>query len=146
LAQRIGLAQDHFLFTSFRGNGEDGLHLAISTNGYHWHALRNDQSFLKPEVGARIMRDPCLAQGPDGSFHMVWTSGWTTEKGKVIGYAQSKDLIHWSGQKAIPVMENEPATRNLRAPEIFFARRKCPSPKGSGMAPCCGFRRTSPKG
>jgi len=120
LAQWTGLAGECFLFTSFRGNGEDGLHLAISTNGYRWRALRNDHSFLKPEVGARIMRDPCLAQGPDGTFHMVWTSGWTAEKGKVIGYARSKDLVHWSEQRAIPVMENEPATRNIWAPEIFY--------------------------
>ena len=28
------LAMEYFLFTSFRGNGEDGLHLAWSTNGY----------------------------------------------------------------------------------------------------------------
>lgn len=120
VAQRVGLAEDCFLFTSFRDNGQDGLHLAISTNGYRWRALMNDHSFLKPEVGAKIMRDPCLAQGPDGTFHMVWTSGWAAEKGKVIGYARSKDLVHWSGQKAIPLMENEPATRNIWAPEVFY--------------------------
>ncbi|MCX6915651.1 MAG: hypothetical protein NT167_21835 [Verrucomicrobia bacterium] len=73
-------AQDYYLFTSFRGNGEDGLHLALSTNGYHWQALNHDRSFLKPVVGGfKIMRDPCLAEGPDGTFHLVWTSGWTTE-------------------------------------------------------------------
>ena len=26
-----------YVFTSFRGNGEDGLHLAWSTNGYQCH-------------------------------------------------------------------------------------------------------------
>jgi hypothetical protein len=113
-------AEEHYLFTSFRGNGEDGLHLLLSTNGYQWQALKSDSSFLKPEVGGRLMRDPCLAIGPDGTFHMVWTSGWTTEKGKVIGYAESKDLQHWSEQRAIEVMQNEPRTRNLWAPEIFY--------------------------
>jgi hypothetical protein len=115
-----GHAQDYYLFTSFRGNGGDGLHLMLSTNGYHWHALKNDSSFLKPEVGGKLMRDPCLAIGPDGTFHMVWTSGWTTEKGRVIGYAESKDLQHWSEQRAIELMQNEPATRNIWAPEIFY--------------------------
>lgn len=115
------MATDYFLFTSFRGNGEDGLHLALSTNGYHWTALRGDRSFLKPEIGgSKIMRDPCLAQGPDGTFHLVWTSGWTADKGKVIGHATSKDLVHWSEQQAIPLMEEEPKTRNLWAPEIFY--------------------------
>ena len=28
-----------YLFTSFRGNGEDGLHLAYSYDGYHWTDL-----------------------------------------------------------------------------------------------------------
>jgi Glycosyl hydrolases family 43 len=114
------LAQDYYLFTSFRGNGEDGLHLMLSTNGYHWHALKNDGSFLKPQIGGKLMRDPCVAIGPDGIFHMVWTSGWTTEKGKVIGYAESKDLQHWSEQRAIELMQNEPGTRNIWAPEIFY--------------------------
>jgi hypothetical protein len=111
---------DFFLFTSFRDNGEDGLHLALSTNGYFWQALKGDQSFLRSEVGARLVRDPCLAIGPDGLFHLVWTSGWTAEKGKAIGYASSKDLIHWSTPRAISLMANEPSTRNIWAPEIFY--------------------------
>ena len=40
------VAEDYCVFTSFRGNGEDGLHLALSTNGYHWQALNGDRSFL----------------------------------------------------------------------------------------------------
>jgi beta-xylosidase len=125
LAQSRGLAADYFLFTSFRGNGEDGLHLALSTNGYQWQALRGDHSFLKPEVGAaKIMRDPCLAAGPDGIFHLVWTAGWTAEKGGIIGYAHSKDLVNWTEQNAIPVMQDEPGTRNIWAPEIFYDRGK----------------------
>jgi beta-xylosidase len=120
---RAAAAEDFYVFTSFRGNGEDGLHLALSTDGYHWQALNGDRSFLEPEVGGyRLMRDPCLAQGPDGTFHMVWTSGWTTDKGQVIGYSNSKDLIHWSPQHAIKLMEKEPTTRNLWAPEIFYDR------------------------
>ncbi len=119
----VARAKDYYLFTSFRGNGEDGLHLALSTDGYHWQALAGDKSFLKPEVGGfKIMRDPCVAKGPDGTFHLVWTSAWTTEKEKVIGYASSKDLLHWSGQKGIPVMQNEPDTANVWAPEIFYDR------------------------
>lgn len=118
-------AGEALLFTSFRGNGEDGLHLLWSTNGYHWAALRGDRSFLRPEVGGyRLMRDPCIAQGPDGTFHMVWTTAWTTDRGAEIGYACSRDLVHWSPQRALPLMAHEPATRNLWAPELFYDRRK----------------------
>jgi len=119
-------SQEFYLFTSFRGNGEDGLHLAISTNGYYWQGLKSDHSFLKSDVGAGLMRDPCLASGPDGRFHMVWTCGWTAEKGKVIGYSHSADLLKWSEPKAIGVMENEPQARNIWAPEIFYdSKRTC---------------------
>jgi beta-xylosidase len=47
----------------------------------------------------------------------VWTCGWN-ERG--IGYACSQDLIHWSDQQYLPVMEHEPRTRNCWAPEIFY--------------------------
>ena len=83
-----------WLFTYFKGNGEDGLHLAYSRDGLTFIALNNDKSFLTPLVGvSKLMRDPCLIQTNDGTFHMVWTAGWT-ERG--IGYSSSKDLISWT--------------------------------------------------
>jgi len=63
------------------------------------------------------MRDPCIILGPDGKYHMVWTVSWN-EKG--IGYANSEDLITWSQQKFIPVMQHESQTRNSWAPELFY--------------------------
>ncbi|QEC53072.1 glycosyl hydrolase family 43 [Anseongella ginsenosidimutans] len=112
-------AQDSiFLFSYFTGNGEDGLHLAYSKDGYHFTALHKGQPLLKPAVGKdRLMRDPCIIRGGDGQFHMVWTVGW---QGQGIGYASSPDLIHWPVQKYIPVMEHEPAARNCWAPEITY--------------------------
>jgi len=107
-----------YLFSYFMGNGEDGLHLAYSYDGLEWKALKNNQSFLKPEVGNdKLMRDPCIIQGPDGKFHMVWTVSW---KERTIGYAGSDDLINWSKQKNIPVMEHEPEAKNCWAPEVFY--------------------------
>jgi hypothetical protein len=105
------------LFTSFRGNGEDGLHLLWSADGYTWMPVRDDRSLLKPDVGGKLMRDPQIVRGPDGLFHMVWTTAW--EKFG-IGYASSKDLLTWSGQRYIDVMKGEPDTRNVWAPELFY--------------------------
>ncbi|HEY0653264.1 MAG TPA: glycoside hydrolase family 43 protein [Chryseosolibacter sp.] len=112
---------DVYLFSYFKNNGEDGLHLAYSENGYTWTALNNDSSFLKPTAGFdKLMRDPCIIKGPDGLFHMVWTASWN-EKG--IGYANSRDLINWSEQQYLEVMKHEPKARNCWAPEIFYDAR-----------------------
>ena len=35
-----------YLFSYFTGNGEDGLHLARSTDGYTWETLNGGRSFL----------------------------------------------------------------------------------------------------
>ena len=105
------------LFSYFKGNG-DGLHLAYSTDGYNWTALKDDAIFLKPTAGKdKLMRDPNIIRGGDEKFHMVWTVSWN-EKG--IGYASSEDLINWSEQKYIPVMEHEADARNTWAPEITY--------------------------
>ena len=107
-----------YLFSYFTGNGEDGLHLAFSYDGLEWEALNDNKSYLEPQVGNdKLMRDPCVISGSDGKFHMVWTVSWG-EKG--IGYATSGNLIHWSEQKYIPVMEHEPDARNCWAPELFY--------------------------
>ncbi len=120
VAAQLGAAPgEAYLFTYFTGNGEDGLHLAGSDDGYHWQALNGGRSFLAPKIGARekLMRDPCVVRGPDGIFHMVWTSGWW-EKG--IGYASTRDFVTWSDERELPVMAQEPTARNSWAPEIDF--------------------------
>lgn len=112
---------DAYVFTYFKENGQDGLHLAYSEDGYKWIALKNDTSFLTPQAGKdKLMRDPCVIKGADGLYHMVWTVSWT-DKG--IGYASSKDLIHWSKQEFLPVMALEEKARNTWAPEITYDDR-----------------------
>ncbi len=111
-----------YLFSYFIRNGEDGLHLAWSKDGFKWEALNGGRSLLEPRVGeSRLMRDPCLMRAPDGTFHMVWTTSWA---GRTIGYASSKDLLHWSEEKALIVMADEPAAINCWAPEITWDSAK----------------------
>jgi hypothetical protein len=106
-----------YLFTSFRNNGEDGLQFLYSEDGFAWKRIPGN--FLKPRVGlSQLMRDPSLAHSPDGTFHLVWTTGWRKDQG--FGYAESKDLVNWSDQRFIPVMAHEPTTVNVWAPELFY--------------------------
>jgi beta-xylosidase len=107
-----------YVMATFRGNGADGLHLQWSADGYRWETLLNDRSVLPATVGeSKLMRDPNLLRGPDGMFHLVWTTSWT---GKTIGYARSKDLLNWSEPIAIPVMADEPACKLCWAPEVRY--------------------------
>lgn len=106
-----------YLFTSFREPATEGLYLAYSEDGYNWKDLGGP--WLKPETGGEgVMRDPSMVQGPDGTFHMVWTSAWQGDRG--FGYASTKDLTDWSEQRFIPVMEHEPETVNVWAPELYY--------------------------
>lgn len=105
-----------YLFTSFHEPANRGLRLLYSKNGKDWNDF--DTVFIRPAIGnQKVMRDPSIAQGEDGTFHLVWTSSWRGDKG--FGYASSKDLVHWSEQQFIPVMQHEPTTVNVWAPELF---------------------------
>lgn len=118
LAAPSTYAKDAYLFAYFTGNGQDGLHFARSVDGYRWDKVAGGRSFLAPTVGtARLMRDPCIVRGPDGTYHMVWTSGWNENN---IGYASSKDLVNWSAQQQVPVMAHEKDALNAWAPEIIY--------------------------
>ena len=106
-----------YLFTSFRDADQKFLRFLYSNDGYHWTNVPG--TFLEANVGAsKQFRDPSIVCGPDGTIHLVWTTGWHGDQG--FGYASSTDLIHWSPQKFIPVMTNEPTTVNVWAPEIFY--------------------------
>jgi len=110
-------SREVYLFTSFHEPANEGLRFLYSYDGYKWNDL--GYNFLKPEAGTqKIMRDPSIVQGPDGVYHLVWTSGWKGNKD--FGYASSRDLVHWSPQRLISVMAHEPETVNVWAPELFY--------------------------
>lgn len=108
-----------YLFSYFDNQHEAaGLCLAYSYDGYNWLPLNGGNPLFRPTIGKdKLLRDPSICQGPDGTFHMVWTSSWTDQ---IIGYCSSKDLIHWTEQRAIPVMKDYPTTYNCWAPELFY--------------------------
>lgn len=114
-------AKKVYLFSTFREPADQGLYLAYSQDGLNWNDLGGP--WLSPEIGnQKVMRDPSVVRGPDGTFHMVWTTSWRGDLG--FGYAQSKDLTHWSKQKLVPVMEFDTSTVNVWAPELFYDQYK----------------------
>lgn len=106
-----------YLFTSFHEPANEGLRFLYSYDGYKWDSIPG--IYLKPEVGVqKIMRDPSIVQGPDSTFHLVWTCSWKGDP--AFGYASSKDLINWSEQQYIPIMAFDTTTVNVWAPELFY--------------------------
>lgn len=125
-----------YIFTSFNEPSIDGLRYLYSQDGLHWDTIPG--VWLSPQVGNdttyvdawsgelrspkfypehRVMRDPSIVQGPDGTFHLVWTTQWAGSRG--FGYASSKDLKNWSEQRSIDIMKDVP-TNNVWAPELFY--------------------------
>lgn len=107
-----------YLSTSFHEPATDGLRFIYSYDGYHWDSIPG--IWLEPAVGTqRVLRDPSLVQASDGVFHLVWTSSWRDDYG--IGYASSRDLVHWSEQRHIDLMQDyDTLTHNVWAPELFY--------------------------
>ncbi|MDR2938070.1 MAG: glycoside hydrolase family 43 protein [Prevotellaceae bacterium] len=107
-----------YVMTGFREPADSGLRFIYSRDGYKWEDF-GVTSFLHPEVGTqKIMRDPSIVVGPDGTFHLVWTSSWKNDLG--FGYAHSKDLVNWSAQRHVPVNDYDTTFRNTWAPELFY--------------------------
>lgn len=111
-------SKEVFISTGFIEPADKGLNFIFSEDGYHWKRVPG--TWLAPEVGTeKVMRDPSIVQGPDGTFHLVWTSSWRRDYG--IGYASSKDLVTWSEERHIELMRDyDPATYSVWAPELYY--------------------------
>lgn len=103
------------LFAYFTHNGQYGMRLAASEDGLNWKDIPGTDYLIAPEEG--LMRDPFLLRAVDKTFHLIWTTDWESRE---IGYASSRDLVNWSSQKRLPMMNAFPSTRNCWAPEMVY--------------------------
>lgn len=90
--------QTGYVFPSFTGNGEDGLHLLVSLDGYAWQAVDNYKSVYLQTDG--LMRDPSICIGGDGKFHLTHTTEWFDHR---IAVTHSDDLVNWTPTKFLYV-------------------------------------------
>lgn len=116
-----------YVYAYFKGGwpngGSSGVFLSFSNDGLNYTPLNDDKAVITPPqspafpAGENQMRDPSVVYGPDGKFHMVWTTGITT---KTIGYSSSEDLVTWTTPKRIEVWGSNVNVANTWAPELYY--------------------------
>ncbi|MDQ1149793.1 family 43 glycosylhydrolase [Sphingobacterium zeae] len=119
-----------YLFAYFKGNAvaDEAVCFAISTDGYTYRALNDNQPILDSKVISKTggVRDPHILRGDDGkTFYMVLTDmtsskGWDSNRGMVL--LKSQDLVHWSHQ-TIDIQQRfkgQEALKRVWAPQTIF--------------------------
>ncbi len=92
-----------YMFVYFTGNGpgEEAIRVAVSTDGYNYRALNNNEPVLdsKNISSSGGVRDPHILRGADGkTFYMVATDLYVPEQGwnnYAIILLKSTDLVNW---------------------------------------------------
>ncbi|MGN8058396.1 family 43 glycosylhydrolase [Pedobacter sp. 22163] len=125
-----------YLFTYFKGNAvkDEAVCFAISTDGYNYRALNNNQPVLDSKVISSTggVRDPHILRAENGkSFYMVLTDmtsskGWDSNRALIL--MKSDDLLNWK-HTIINIQKRFKGNENLKrvwAPQTIYdpARKK----------------------
>lgn len=124
-------ASTGYVYVYFEGGwptgGHSGVYLAYSEDGYTFQNMNDGNAVLQTQgipgfdADEDQMRDPSVVYGPDGKFHMVWTSS-AVEVNRNIGYAWSYDLKTWNDVQLIEMWDaaSTPNIEHTWAPEIEY--------------------------
>ena len=108
-----------WMFAASSGEGEGGVYLALSQDGYHWTFVNDGKPVLRQSEKGELMRDPFIQRGADGTLHMVWT--WSKDgMPPVIGYASSNDVLHWTQHRKLALMASIPGALTATSPAIYY--------------------------
>ena len=103
-----------YVFCYFVGNEPDQqtIHLAVSTDGYNFEAINNNESVIEQTLGTGCVRDPYILKAKDENgkdcYYIVATDmdanlGWTSNHALVTW--KSEDLINWTDETVIDIRE-----------------------------------------
>lgn len=103
-----------YLFCYFVGNEkeEQKIHLAVSTDGYHFKALKNNEPIIDQQLGTGCVRDPYILKGHDENgeacYFIIGTDmnaldGWTSNHCLVTW--RSYDLVNWTDETIIDMRQ-----------------------------------------
>ena len=124
-----------YLFCYFVGNEVDErtLHFAVSTDGYHFDALNDNDPVITQTLGTGCVRDPYILKGTDEDgrdcYFIIGTDmnaleGWTSNHCLITW--RSYDLLTWTDETIIdmrqfPGFEN---TNRAWAPQAIWDSEK----------------------
>lgn len=120
-----------YLFCYFVGNKpeEERVHFAISTDGYNFEALNNNEPVIKQTLGKKCCRDPFIFRDENNIFHIIATDmrsndGWNSNNSMVVW--DSEDLVNWKNERIIDFskFESTKAADRVWAPEVIFDKKK----------------------
>lgn len=111
-----------FLFAYFRTSSET-LHFALSLDGLQFRPLNLNMPLLQATRALHLtgtVRDPFILRLENGGgFVLVHSDGWQSRS---FIMRRSLDLVHWSPDLHVPVMEGRPDIGCVWAPKAFYDR------------------------
>ena len=126
---------DAYLFCYFVGNevNEQTIHFAVSSDGYNFEALNNNEAVITQTKGTGCVRDPYILKGPDENgddcYFIIATDmnaleGWTSNHSLITW--RSYDLINWTDETVIDMREFEgfETTNRAWAPQAIWDSEK----------------------
>ncbi len=124
-----------YLFCYFTGNEIENqtIHLAVSTDGYNFKALNNNEAVITQTKGTGCVRDPYILKGPDENgkdcYFIIATDmdanlGWTSNHSLITW--RSYDLINWTDETVIDMrtFEGFENTNRAWAPQAIWDSEK----------------------
>ncbi len=120
-----------YLFCYFTGNevDEQTIHLAVSTDGYHFNALNDNKPIINQTKGTGCVRDPYIFKAHDENgkecYYIVATDmnaldGWTSNH--AIIFWKSYDLVNWGDEFVLDFRDFEgfEGCNRAWAPEVIW--------------------------
>ncbi|MBQ3136920.1 MAG: glycoside hydrolase family 43 protein [Clostridia bacterium] len=103
-----------YLFCYFVGNepDEQTIHFAVSTDGYNFAALNNNESVIDQTKGTGCVRDPYIFAAKDENdkdcYYIVATDmdaglGWTSNHAVI--FWKSYDLVNWEEEYVLDIRD-----------------------------------------
>lgn len=126
-----------YLFAYFTSSSADGeqIRFALSKDGFKYKPLNENRPVIKQNLGTGSVRDPYILEGKDGYYYLIGTDLRVSTAGQPWGRNtsivtwKSKDLIDWTDETIIPIINqyestSEESQNRVWAPEAVYDEEK----------------------